>query len=125
MSASSLVTVTYQRTGSKAKTARARFDLAVVPDPRGWIEARLGELADFEMTNPEPAAGCGRRKRRTWPASWRWRPDRRECSAADDRRPPRQTAKSGKKAENRQPKNDLEAVFRMYRMFRGAPRRAD
>jgi len=39
----------YQRPGARQKWRTARFDLAVVPDPREWLEARLGPLARVEF----------------------------------------------------------------------------
>jgi putative DNA primase/helicase len=39
------VEVTYQLRGPKKKLRVGYFDLAVIPDPRAWLEARLGPLA--------------------------------------------------------------------------------
>jgi hypothetical protein len=38
----------YQRAGQGHASAKAMF-LADVPDPRGWLEARLGPLISFEI----------------------------------------------------------------------------
>jgi hypothetical protein len=42
--------VRYQHPGERQKWRYAWCDPAVVPDPRGWLEARLGPLAGFEIT---------------------------------------------------------------------------
>ena len=42
--------VRYQRAGAKQRWKEARFDPAVVPDPRGWLEARLAPLVGFEAS---------------------------------------------------------------------------
>jgi putative DNA primase/helicase len=42
--------VTYRPSGAGQKDREARFDLALIPDPRVWLEARLGPLAHFEVT---------------------------------------------------------------------------
>ncbi|CAA9360622.1 MAG: hypothetical protein AVDCRST_MAG90-2993 [uncultured Microvirga sp.] len=39
----------YQRPGARQKWRNGAFDPAVVPDPRAWLEARLGRLAGFEV----------------------------------------------------------------------------
>jgi hypothetical protein len=41
--------VRYQLAGPKQKWKPAWFDTAVVPDPRSWLESRLGPLADFRL----------------------------------------------------------------------------
>ncbi len=41
----------YQRTGPKQKWRACRFDPDVVSDPKGWLEARLGELKGFEIVD--------------------------------------------------------------------------
>ena len=43
------VEVTYQLSGPKMKRRSAWFDLDLIPDPRGWLEARLGPLALYEI----------------------------------------------------------------------------
>ena len=48
--------VTYRPAGAGQKDREARFDLAPIPDPRAWLEARLGTLAHFEMLGGEPAS---------------------------------------------------------------------
>ncbi len=48
--------VTYRPAGAGQKDRQARFDLALIPDPRAWLEARLGTLAHFEMLGGEPSA---------------------------------------------------------------------
>ena len=46
----------YQLSGPKQKWKSAYFDLDVVPDPGGWLAARLGPLAGFKgpPTSPRP-----------------------------------------------------------------------
>ena len=39
----------YQRTGPKQRWRACRFNPDVIPDPRAWLEARLGELRVFEI----------------------------------------------------------------------------
>jgi hypothetical protein len=39
----------YQPAGPKQKRRTATFDSAVLPDPRAWLESRLGPLAFFEI----------------------------------------------------------------------------
>lgn len=46
--------VTYRPAGAGQKDRQARFDLALIPDPGAWLEARLGTLAHFEMLGGEP-----------------------------------------------------------------------
>ena len=41
--------VSYQPVGPRVKARRAFFDISVVPDPRAWLEARLGPLAAFKI----------------------------------------------------------------------------
>jgi hypothetical protein len=41
--------VRYKSAGPKQKWKPAWFDLAVVPDPRAWLESRLGPLADYRL----------------------------------------------------------------------------
>jgi hypothetical protein len=41
--------VRYHRAGPKRKWRTAWVDPAVVPDPRGWLEARLGPLSGYEL----------------------------------------------------------------------------
>jgi putative DNA primase/helicase len=41
--------LTYQLTGPKMKRRTAVFDPATLPDPRSWLESRLGPLAFFEI----------------------------------------------------------------------------
>jgi hypothetical protein len=50
--------VNYQLVGARQHWRSARFDPAVVPDPRAWLEARLGPLAGFEVEAP----GRGKRQ---------------------------------------------------------------
>jgi hypothetical protein len=45
----SLRSVTYQPCGPKMNRRAAAFDPAVLPDPRAWLESRLGPLAFFEI----------------------------------------------------------------------------
>lgn len=47
--------VTYRPAGAGQKDRQARFDLALIADPRSWLEARLGTLAHFEMLGGEPS----------------------------------------------------------------------
>jgi putative DNA primase/helicase len=47
--------VSYRPAGPGQKDRQARFDLALIPDPRVWLEARLGALAHFEMLGSEPS----------------------------------------------------------------------
>jgi hypothetical protein len=42
----------YQLAGDGQHWKAARFDPAVLPDPRAWLEARLGPLAGFEVEAP-------------------------------------------------------------------------
>ena len=49
--------VEYQPEGSGQKKRQAYFDPTVVPDPRTWLEERLGPLAHFEFNNPCAAVG--------------------------------------------------------------------
>jgi putative DNA primase/helicase len=42
--------VTYRPSGAGQKDREARFDPALIPDPRAWLEARVGPLAHFEIT---------------------------------------------------------------------------
>ncbi len=44
-----LVRVSYQVAGERRKRAEALVDLAIVPDPCAWLEARLGPLSHFEI----------------------------------------------------------------------------
>ncbi|WP_167858773.1 hypothetical protein, partial [Methylobacterium nonmethylotrophicum] len=46
----------YQQPGARQKWRTGAYDPAVVPDPRAWLEARLGPLAKFEIISAEPAA---------------------------------------------------------------------
>ncbi|MFN6999583.1 MAG: hypothetical protein ACK4ST_06070 [Elioraea tepidiphila] len=48
--------VSYRPAGPGQKDRQARFDLELVPDPRGWLETRLGTLAHFEMLGGEPSS---------------------------------------------------------------------
>ncbi|MBR0683844.1 hypothetical protein GXW74_25435 [Roseomonas eburnea] len=41
--------VAYRPAGPGQKDRTARFDLALIADPRAWLEAKLGPLAHFEM----------------------------------------------------------------------------
>ena len=41
--------VTYQLDGAKLKERIAYFDRELIPDPRAWIEARLGPLTDLSL----------------------------------------------------------------------------
>ncbi|WP_333669069.1 hypothetical protein [Elioraea tepidiphila] len=45
--------VTYRPAGAGQKDRRARFDLTLIPDPRAWLDAHLGQLAHFEMLGAE------------------------------------------------------------------------
>ncbi len=59
MSRSSSV-VAYRPAGAGQKDRQARFDLELIPDPRTWLEQRLGSLAHFEVidgTMPDTTAG--------------------------------------------------------------------
>jgi len=50
--------VAYRPAGPGQKDRTARFDLVLIPDPRAWLEAKLGPLAHFEMiggATPQPA----------------------------------------------------------------------
>jgi putative DNA primase/helicase len=65
MSRSSSV-VAYRPAGTGQKDRRARFDLGLIPDPRAWLEQRLGPLAHFEVIDgampdatPRAAGGSG------------------------------------------------------------------
>ncbi|KQO49938.1 DNA-primase RepB domain-containing protein [Methylobacterium sp. Leaf85] len=48
----------YQRPGARQKWRTGAYDPAVVPDPMGWLESRLGPLAGFHIveTATQPAA---------------------------------------------------------------------
>ncbi len=46
------VPVTYQVVGPKMKRRQGWFDLRVIPDPKAWLIAHLGELAFFEARAP-------------------------------------------------------------------------
>jgi hypothetical protein len=48
--------VRYQHPGARQKWRTAYFDRAVVPDPRAWLETRLGRLADFEFVQDDTEA---------------------------------------------------------------------
>ena len=50
--------VIYRPAGAGQKDRQARFDLALIPDPRVWLEARLGPLAHFEMLGEEPSSAA-------------------------------------------------------------------
>jgi putative DNA primase/helicase len=50
-----LTPATYQRTGRGQRSTVAWFDPALVPDPREWLEARLGLLAAFHLGGVQPA----------------------------------------------------------------------
>ena len=45
---SPLVRFIYQKAGPKQHEAEGFADLDIVPDPKSWLEARLGPLAHFE-----------------------------------------------------------------------------
>jgi hypothetical protein len=47
--------VEYQRTGSGRPVSQAVFDITRVPDPEGWLTARLGELADYQLCEVIPS----------------------------------------------------------------------
>jgi putative DNA primase/helicase len=50
--------VAYRLAGPGQKDRTAQFDLVLIPDPRAWLEAKLGPLAHFEMIGgaaPQPA----------------------------------------------------------------------
>jgi putative DNA primase/helicase len=58
--------VTYRPAGAGQKDRQARFDLGLIPDPRAWLEQRLGPLAHFEVIDgampdatPRAAGGSG------------------------------------------------------------------
>ena len=42
----------------RRRQVEAVVDLAVVPDPRAWLEARLGLLARYELLARHPNAAC-------------------------------------------------------------------
>ena len=42
-----MILVSYQLVGPKMNMRKAYFDPAIVPDPRAWIEAKLGQIAKF------------------------------------------------------------------------------
>ena len=44
--------VTYQLEGPKMNQRVGYFDPAVIPDPRAWLEARLGRLKVFADGGP-------------------------------------------------------------------------
>lgn len=48
--------MTYRPAGAGQKDRQARFDLALIADPRAWLESRLGPLAHFEMLGGAPSA---------------------------------------------------------------------
>jgi len=52
------VLVTYRLAGPGQKNRQARFNLGQVPDPRSWLEARLGTLARFEAPGAQSAASA-------------------------------------------------------------------
>lgn len=41
--------VTYRLVGAKMKSRTAWVDLSLIPDPRAWLEARLGNLSLYEV----------------------------------------------------------------------------
>lgn len=45
--------VSYRPAGPGQKDRQARFDLALIPDPRVWLDARFGTLAHYEMLGGE------------------------------------------------------------------------
>lgn len=52
--------VAYRPAGAGQKDRQARFDLGLIPDPRTWLEQRLGPLAHFEVIDgamPDTTAG--------------------------------------------------------------------
>jgi hypothetical protein len=53
-----LALATYQRTGRGQRPTQALFDTLLVPDPRGWLEKRLGALALFRFVDTGSAAGA-------------------------------------------------------------------
>ncbi|MFE1603340.1 hypothetical protein [Methylobacterium sp. ID0610] len=44
----------YQQPGARQKWRTGAYAPTVVPDPRAWLEARLGPLAKFEIISAEP-----------------------------------------------------------------------
>ncbi|MGU3538895.1 hypothetical protein [Methylobacterium sp. A54F] len=64
----------YQRPGARQKWRSGRYDPAVVPDIRVWLESRLGELGGFQLqeTAAPPAAGSQAAAQPHWTAD---RPD--------------------------------------------------
>jgi hypothetical protein len=48
----SLQETVYQLAGARMNKREAYFDPAVIPDPRAWLEERLGPLAAFEVGEP-------------------------------------------------------------------------
>lgn len=44
----------YQLPGKGQKPKGGCYDPSLVPDPRGWLESRLGPLAMFEIVAPDP-----------------------------------------------------------------------
>jgi hypothetical protein len=51
--------VTYRPAGRGQQTRRAWFDLALIPDPRAWLEARLGALPSCEVSGAAADTGVG------------------------------------------------------------------
>ena len=51
-----LLDVSYQPTGMGQKPRPARFNPARIPDPRAWLESRLGPLARFDIETPAATA---------------------------------------------------------------------
>ena len=43
------MSVSYRPTGNGQQMRRASFDLSLIPEPRLWLEERLGVLAQFEV----------------------------------------------------------------------------
>ena len=48
--------VSYRPAGPGQKDRQARFDLALISDPRAWLEGRVGALAHFEMLGDQATA---------------------------------------------------------------------
>lgn len=48
-----LATISYQRRGRGCRPETGLVDLAVVPDPKSWLEERLGRIAWCDLDGPE------------------------------------------------------------------------
>ncbi|TXN75481.1 hypothetical protein [Methylobacterium sp. WL8] len=63
----------YQRPGARQKWRTGAYDPAVVPDPRAWLESRLGPLSSFhieETAEPSASPAADRQPARSAAPHW-------------------------------------------------------